>query len=555
MSPSFAARLLMTLTLSQTCIELFGCPTGWLEYNKHCYFFGKDLKTWWDARVECAFKGAHLTTILDRREQDWLQSKKGGARAWIGLRRETTGKPWQWADGTSFSYSAWNVGEPNNVGGNEHCVEMFPWGHWNDVPCHNLFPYICKRPVSPTTTTAKPATCPAPVPCPTTTTAKPATCPAPVPCPTTTTAKPATCPAPVPCPTTTTAKPATCPAPVPCPTTTTAKPATCPAPVPCPTTTTAKPATCPAPVPCPTTTTAKPATCPAPVPCPTTTTAKPATCPTPAPCPICPATTKPATCPAPVPCPTTTTAKPATCPAPAPCPTTTPVQPVTSPTPAPAPTTAKPATCPIPAPCPTTTPAKPVTCPPPAPCPTTTAKPATSPAGPPPTDGELEMCAISTDDKACSSHNVTCACLLAMIANPMGGFQAVLDGLSVARTIVIRGQSNPKANKLVINLDGRDGKNVTAALHLNMDLESQTFTLNSGVDRKWSDKQTGDLPRGHPFGAGLPFKIVIKCGEMGTFHLDLNDELQLDFAGPQLDIGSINWLEVWQVMLSSVQLM
>nr|XP_049620123.1 uncharacterized protein LOC125994724 isoform X1 [Syngnathus scovelli] len=153
-----------------------------------------------------------------------------------------------------------------------------------------------------------------------------------------------------------------------------------------------------------------------------------------------------------------------------------------------------------------------LTCPTPAPCPTTTAKPATSPAGPPPTDGELEMCAISTKDKACSSHNVTCSCLLAMIANPMGGFQAVLDGLSVARSIVIRGQSNAKAKRLVVNLDARDanGKNATAALHLNMDLESQTFTLNSGVDRKWGDKQTGDLPRERPFGAGLPFKIVIK---------------------------------------------
>ncbi|XP_068506178.1 uncharacterized protein [Syngnathus scovelli] len=354
MPPSFAARLLMTLTLCQTCTELFGCPTGWPEYNKHCYFFGNDRKTWWDARLECASKGAHL---------DWLQSLKKSATAWIGLRCETTDRPWQWADATSFYYLAWDGGETNNWHGNEeNCVEMLPRGHWNVFPCAsaNLMPYICKRPVSPTTTTAKPVTCPTPAPCPTTTTAKPATCPTPAPCPT------------------------------------------------------------------------------------TTTPAKPATCPTPAPCP--------------------------------------------------------------------TTPAKPATCPTPAPCPTTTAKPATSPAGPPPTDGELEMCAISTKDKACSSHNVTCSCLLAMIANPMGGFQAVLDGLSVARSIVIRGQSNAKAKRLVVNLDARDanGKNATAALHLNMDLESQTFTLNSGVDRKWGDKQTGDLPRERPFGAGLPFKIVIK---------------------------------------------
>ncbi|XP_061129746.1 putative uncharacterized protein DDB_G0290521 [Syngnathus typhle] len=361
MSPSFAARLLMTLTLCQTCTELFGCPTGWLEYNKHCYFYGYDEKTW------------------------------------IGCNLEEVTQPGSACDVRPLA----NRGS----GQTEHLSTT--------------------RPVCPTTTPAKPVTCPAPPPCPTTTPAKPVTCPAPAPCPTTTTAKPVTCPAPPPCP-------------------------------------------------------------------------------------ICPA---------------------ATCPAPAPCPTTTPAKPVTCPTPAPAPAPVKPATCPTPAP--------------------TTAKPATCPT--PPTDGELEMCAMSANDEACSSHDVTCSCLLAMIANPMGGYQAVLDGLSVGRSIVIRGRSDPKAEKLVVNLDGRDanGKYVMEALHLNMDLESQTFTLHSGLDRK----QTGDLPRGRPFGPGLPFKIVIKCGGTGTFHLDFNDELQLDFAGPQLDMGSINWLEVWQVMLSSVRLM
>ncbi|KAM9825139.1 galectin-4-like [Syngnathus typhle] len=166
------------------------------------------------------------------------------------------------------------------------------------------------------------------------------------------------------------------------------------------------------------------------------------------------------------------------------------------------------------------------------------------------------MCAIFTKEKACSSRNVTCSCLLAMLANPNGGFHAPLNGLSVARRIVIRGRSNPQAKRLVVNLDVRDasGKNVTKALQLNMDLESQIFTLKSRVGRKWSHKQTRDLPQGRPFKAGLPFKIVIKCGS-GTFHLDFNDELQVDFTGPRLDIKRINLLAVWQVMLSSVQLM
>ncbi|XP_049574978.1 uncharacterized protein [Syngnathus scovelli] len=273
--------------------------------------------------------------------------------------------------------------------------------------------------------------------------------------------------------------------------------------------------TCPTPAPSPNTTTAKPVTCPTPAPCPTT--VKP-TCPT---SPPAPTTTKAATCP-----PCTTTAKPATCP---PCTTTAAAKAATSP---PCNTTAKVATCPTPAPCPT------------------------CPARLPPTNGDLEMCAIFTKEKACSSRNVTCSCLLAMTANLKGGFHGPLNGLSVARSIVIRGRSNPLAKRLVVNLDVRDasGETVTTALHLNIDLATQNFTLNSRVGRKWGRKQTRDLPQGYPFKAGLPFKIVIKCGS-GSFHMNFNDQLQVDFTGPQLDIGSINWLEVWQVMLGGVQLM
>nr|XP_049600074.1 uncharacterized protein LOC125983145 isoform X1 [Syngnathus scovelli] len=454
---SFAVRLLISLALCQTCAneELLGCPTGWLEYNKHCYFFGNP-NTWRQAESDCASKEAHLTSILDEEERIWMKNsiKMTDVKIWIGLRRNTSGRQWEWTDGNYFFYSHWNTGEPNNVGGNENCVELLTSRankKWNDLSCDDYRHYICKmpfRPVSPAI--AEPATCPAPVPCPTTTTAKPATCPTRTPCPTT--AKPATCPTPAPCPTT--AKPATCPTPAPCPTT--AKPATCPTPAPCPTT--AKPATCPTPAPCPTT--AKPATCPTPAPCPTT--AKPATCPTPAPCPICPTTAKPATC----------------------------------------------------------------------------------PASPPPTNREFQMCTSSTNE----------SCLLAMIAIPKGGFQDVQDGFSVARSIVIGGRSTPQAKRLVVNLDGRDanGKKATTALQLHLDLESQTFTLNYRVGGNWGGNRTGDLPRGRTFGAGLPFKIVIECGS-GTFHLDFNDMLQLDLAGPEFDIGSINRMEVWQVMMSGVQ--
>ena len=49
-----------------------------------------------------------------------------------------------WTDGTSFSKTFWNTGEPNNLGGNENCLHSWASGMWNDISCTNAFHYVCK---------------------------------------------------------------------------------------------------------------------------------------------------------------------------------------------------------------------------------------------------------------------------------------------------------------------------------------------------------------------------------------------------------------------------
>ena len=52
-----------------------------------------------------------------------------------------------WTDGTPLEFTAWNEGEPNNVG-EEDCVNLPTWsaGLWNDLPCDAQLPYICATP-------------------------------------------------------------------------------------------------------------------------------------------------------------------------------------------------------------------------------------------------------------------------------------------------------------------------------------------------------------------------------------------------------------------------
>ena len=53
---------------------------------------------------------------------------------------------YQWIDGTNITVkSNWENDEPNNLDGNEDCVEVRKDGKWNDQNCLRLNGFICER--------------------------------------------------------------------------------------------------------------------------------------------------------------------------------------------------------------------------------------------------------------------------------------------------------------------------------------------------------------------------------------------------------------------------
>ena len=47
----------------------------------------------------------------------------------------------------TISYNNWAPNEPNNLGGNEKCLQVFvQTGLWNDVSCANRGPIVCQIP-------------------------------------------------------------------------------------------------------------------------------------------------------------------------------------------------------------------------------------------------------------------------------------------------------------------------------------------------------------------------------------------------------------------------
>jgi len=67
-----------------------------------------------------------------------------GAKAWIGLNDLGNEGTFTWTGGKPLNYTNWKSGEPNNHGGDEHCVYLNPEGKWMDQECEARFHILCE---------------------------------------------------------------------------------------------------------------------------------------------------------------------------------------------------------------------------------------------------------------------------------------------------------------------------------------------------------------------------------------------------------------------------
>lgn len=130
------------------------CPCDVVPYGGHAYMFCTAAVTWSDARQDCLAYGYDLATINDSAEDTFLTleaanySSASSAYFWIGYTDALVEGSFGWASGSSFTYTNFNSGEPNNLFGNEDCVVMaYPIsGHWNDWSCSNTATFLCESP-------------------------------------------------------------------------------------------------------------------------------------------------------------------------------------------------------------------------------------------------------------------------------------------------------------------------------------------------------------------------------------------------------------------------
>jgi hypothetical protein len=118
--------------------------------NNHTYELLSN-SDWLSAESAAVSLGGHLVTINDQAENDWLYNQWGQTRSlMIGLTDAATEGTFVWTSGQAFTYSNWNLGEPNNGVGfgttPENYVYMYANGFgtpgkWNDYQGgSDLFP-------------------------------------------------------------------------------------------------------------------------------------------------------------------------------------------------------------------------------------------------------------------------------------------------------------------------------------------------------------------------------------------------------------------------------
>lgn len=102
--------------------------------NNHSYKRFDAAKTWAQAKNSCASLGAHLATISDQAENDFIFNKIFSGfvdGAWIGGSDAQTEGTWKWITGEQWSYTNWNPPvEPNNGDGGDPQNSLAIVGSW-----------------------------------------------------------------------------------------------------------------------------------------------------------------------------------------------------------------------------------------------------------------------------------------------------------------------------------------------------------------------------------------------------------------------------------------
>ncbi|MCK5284861.1 MAG: hypothetical protein KAJ86_04660 [Alphaproteobacteria bacterium] len=128
----------------------------------HCYYLETTATNWAAAQGACQANGDYLAVVTTQAEQDIMENF-GSSGAWLGGKDDLIEGEWRWKGGMLDGVQFWqgdntgsttngldafwkeDMSEPDNSGGNEHCLQLDGLVKWNDATCGSNFTYICEK--------------------------------------------------------------------------------------------------------------------------------------------------------------------------------------------------------------------------------------------------------------------------------------------------------------------------------------------------------------------------------------------------------------------------
>ena len=123
------------------------CEENWEKNGDHCYLWNNDAKNWTAAEDFCQQAGGHLASVpFDSTYVFILEgmNRRGLDHLWLGGNDIEEENDWKWTDCTPWGDNFWYLGEPNNAGGAEDCLETRSM-NWNDLSCGSELGFLCRK--------------------------------------------------------------------------------------------------------------------------------------------------------------------------------------------------------------------------------------------------------------------------------------------------------------------------------------------------------------------------------------------------------------------------
>lgn len=127
MRKRFLSLLLAAVMLLPAAVMTAGADNSGsvAAFNGHSYMRCDEGMSWTEAKAYCELRGGYLVCITSEEEQAFVERLIADGTKnhyWIGAYRDGNG--FSWVTGEPFSYTHWDIGDPNNYGGHEDAVHI-----------------------------------------------------------------------------------------------------------------------------------------------------------------------------------------------------------------------------------------------------------------------------------------------------------------------------------------------------------------------------------------------------------------------------------------------